>query len=281
MHARKPLPLTHRFTLGPRITDEQRAFLDEHGFLVFAEVATPAEVQMIRDEADAICAAWLAESRKAVYGVPLFIGKDEKGAPTVQRLPFTSVFSEKIKAFVRDPRFEPIRTLVGDGARVGDQEKDGVVINRYLNVPGSAYPRLGWHTDGLRDLAYLRLPKPMLNVGLHLDHIPRENGGLRVIPGTHKQSFWQMAFRKRYFLDHRPDPAELAIETVPGDLTVHDGRMWHRVERSPHTGAKSLRRSMYVPYLTDAPQPKGDASRTPFYLKLKPLLDLPWLRRER
>ena len=236
---------------------------------------------MIRDEADAIASAWIAESRKKVYGVPIFIGKDQDGQPTVQRLPFTSVFSEKIRAFVRDPRFEPIRTLVGQGARVGDQEKDGVVINRYLNVPGSAYPRLGWHTDGLRDLAYLRVPKPMLNVGLHLDQVPRENGGLRVIPGTHKQSFWKMAFRKRYFLDHRPDPDELAIETLPGDLTVHDGRMWHRVERSPHTGPKSLRRSMYVPFLTDAPQPKGDASPTPFYLRLRGLTDVPWLRRER
>jgi phytanoyl-CoA hydroxylase len=236
---------------------------------------------MITAEADAIAAQWLAEGRKQVYGVPLFVGKDDAGKATVQRMPFTSVFSPKIKAFVRDPRFEPIRTLVGDGARVGDNEKDGVVINRYLNMPGSAYPRLGWHTDSLRDLFYLRMPKPMLNIGLHLDHVPRENGGLRVIPGTHKQSFFQFAFHKRYFLDHRPDPREVAVETVPGDLTVHDGRMWHRVERSPFTGPKSLRRSMYVPYLTDAPQPKGDASKTPIYLRLRPLLDLKWLRRER
>ena len=77
---------------------------------------------MIRDEADAIAEQWLAEGRKQVYGVPLFVGKDDAGKATVQRMPFTSVFSDKIKAFVRDPRFEPIRTLVGDNARVGDQE---------------------------------------------------------------------------------------------------------------------------------------------------------------
>ena len=41
------LPLTTRFTLGKEITDEQRAFLEEHGFLVFAEVASPTEVRII------------------------------------------------------------------------------------------------------------------------------------------------------------------------------------------------------------------------------------------
>jgi hypothetical protein len=74
-----------------------------------------------------------------------------------------------------------------------------------------------------------------------------------------------MCFAKPYFVSHRPDPHEIAVETEPGDLTVHDGRLWHRVEASPHTGPRSLRRSMYVPYLTDAYQPKSDASRTPLY----------------
>jgi phytanoyl-CoA hydroxylase len=261
-----------RFSLGDEITRDQREFLEEHGFLVFAGVATQAECEMLASEAERIAGEWIAERRKAVYGVPLFVGKGAAGEPFVQRLPFTSVFSAQIKAFVRDDRFEPVRTLVGAGARVGDQEKDGVVMNRYLNVPGSVYPRLGWHTDGLRDLFYLRLPRPMLNVGLHLDHVPREQGGLRVIPGTHRQGMWQAAFHKPYFVSHRPDPDELAIETWPGDLTVHDGRMWHRVERSPFTGARSLRRSMYVPYLTDSYQPKGDASPTPLYLRMAGLL---------
>ena len=83
--------LSHGWPLNADMWDGQMMFLAEHGFLVFAEVATPAEVQMIRDEADAIASAWIAESRKKVYGVPIFIGKDQDGQPTVQRLPFTSV----------------------------------------------------------------------------------------------------------------------------------------------------------------------------------------------
>ena len=77
-----------------------------------------------------------------------------------------------------------------------------------------------------------------------------------------------MCFRKPYFVSHRPDPAEICIETEPGDLTVHDGRLWHRVERSPHVGVASLRRSMYLPYLTGPYEPKSDASPMPAYHRL-------------
>jgi len=262
------LPLTTRFALGPAISDEQREFLDRHGFLHFSRVARPDEVAMIASEMERIEQRWFAEGRTRVYGIPLFFGRDEAGKPFLQRLAFTSVFSEKIRVFVRDPRFRPILDLVGPEARIGDEEKDGVVLNRYLNVPGSVYPELGWHTDGLRDLFYGRMPQRMLNIGLHLDRCTRDNGGLRLIPGSHTQGFWSMCFRKPYFVSYAEDPAEICVETEPGDLTVHDGRLWHRVARSVHVGAPSLRRSMYLPYLTGPYEPKSEASPTPLYHRL-------------
>jgi phytanoyl-CoA hydroxylase len=262
------LPLSMRFRLGDRITAEQRAFLDRYGFLVFERVASEEEVSRLLAELDAIERRFIAERREAVFGIPLFQGRGESGSAMIQRFPFTSCFSDYIREFVRDPRFFPIRELIGKDTRVGDREKDGVVVNRYLNAPGSVHPKLGWHTDGLRDLFYLRMPKQMLNVGLHFDRVRADDGGLRLLPGTHTQSFLSMCFRKRYFVDHTPDPDEIAIETQPGDLTVHDGRLWHRVQLSPHTGTRSLRRTMYVPYLTDAYQPKDDHSPTPLYHRL-------------
>jgi phytanoyl-CoA hydroxylase len=270
------LPLGTRFALGPEITPEQRAFLDRHGFVLFAGVATPDEVAMLGREIERVEAEWLASGRRRVFGIPLFIGRDHLGRPFIQRLAFTSVFSEPIRAFVHDPRFAPIRALIGSDARVGDREKDGVVVNRYLNVPGSVHPRLGWHTDGLRDLFYGRMPLPMLNIGLHLDRCTAANGGLRLIPGSHNQGFFSMCFRKPYFVGHTPDPGEHCIETEPGDLTVHDGRLWHRVARSTLSGAASLRRSMYLPYLIGPYEPKSDNSPTPAYHKVGE-----WLRGRR
>lgn len=261
----EPLPpLDTRFRLGTEITNEQRRFLDHHGFLVFEAAAKPAEVAMLGAELDRVEAGWLAEGRRFVNGVPIFFGRRE-GRPFVQRFAFTSLFSEPMRRFVHDARFEPIRRLVGEDARVGDDEKDGVVVNRYLNAPGSVSPRLGWHTDGLRDLFYLRLPQRMLNVGLHLDVCRADNGGLRLIPGSHRQGFGSMCLRKPYFVSHGADPEECVIETGPGDLSVHDGRLWHRVARSQHSGDASLRRSLYVPYLTGPYEPKHEGSRTPAY----------------
>lgn len=259
------LPLTHRFELGEEITPVQKAFLDERGFLIFANVAKQDELDALLAELDRIQAQWISEGRTKVYGIPIFVGEGIDGEPFIQRFGFTSMFSPVFHRFVRDDRFAPIRSLIGADARVGDREKDGVVVNRNLNTEGSAYQNLGWHTDGLRSIFYGRMPGPMLNVGLHFDRVRADEGGLRVLPGSHRQNFVEMVTRKIHFLDHRPDKDELPIETEPGDLTVHDGRMWHRVERSPHIGARSLRRTMYVPYIVDEYSPKDESSPTPLY----------------
>lgn len=267
------LPLTARFQLRDRVTPVQHAFLARHGYLVYGLVASEAEVARILEEASAVQARLIEEKRAAVFGVPVWMGTDPDGRPFLQRLAFTSEFSDYIRSFVRDTRFEAVRLLVGEHARVGDREKDGVVLNRYLNHPGSLRPELGWHTDGLRDVFYnWRLPDPQLNVGLHLTRCRPEDGGLRILPGTQNQGLFALLFRKIYFVSHRPDPAEIAVETWPGDLTVHDGRTWHRVEKNPAQGWPSLRVSMYVPYVTDSYQPKSEDSKPLLYMRLFDLI---------
>jgi phytanoyl-CoA hydroxylase len=263
------LPLDTRFRLRAEITPIQRAFLDRHGYLVFDRVASEDEVATILRDMDAAQARLLAEGTQKVFGVPVWFGTDPDGAPILQRLGFSSTFSEFLSAFVKHARFEPVRRLIGDDARIGEREKDGVVFNRYINTEQSLYPGLGWHTDSLRDVFYnFKMPGPMLNVGLHFDRIREEDGGLRVLPGTHRQSALASIFRKIHFVTQAPDPDEVMVETWPGDLTVHDGRMWHRVQRSPHVGWRSLRRSMYVPYVIDTFNPKSPDAKTPLYQRL-------------
>lgn len=267
------LPITTRFTLRAETTPVQRAFLDRHGFIVYDRVATRAEVEAILAEVDRVEAELLAAGQRKVYGVPVWFGPDPDGRDYLFRMGFTSVYSPYLGAFVRDARFEPIRRLIGADARIGDREKDGVVFNRYVRSEGSLRPNLAWHTDALRDVFYNRkMPGPMLNVGLHFDRIRPQDGGLRVLPGTHTQGVWSTLFSKIHFVTQTPDPREVPVETWPGDLTVHDGRMWHRVEAAPVTGWASLRRSMYVPYVCDAERLKGEDSPTPAYLKLFDLI---------
>lgn len=263
------LPLGTRFRLRTFITPVQYAFLEHNGFILFAGVARPSEVERILSEIDDVERKLVDEEIKAICGVPVWFGTGPDGKPWLQRMGFSSFYSEWLEAFVTDERFEPVRRLIGENARIGTREKDGVVFNRYINLPGSLRPDLAWHTDALRDVFYnWKMPGPMLNVGLHFDRIKPEDGGLRLIPGTHRQSVWSTLFSKVHFVSNDDDPREIMVETWPGDLTVHDGRMWHRVKSSPFAGERSLRRSMYVPYVVDAYQPKDQGSKTNSYMRL-------------
>jgi phytanoyl-CoA hydroxylase len=277
------LPLDTRFRLRSVVTPLQRAFLDRNGYLVFDRVAAQTEVSTILSDLDGAAKKLLADGTEKVFGVPVWWGTDPDGQPLLQRCGFSSTFSEFLSGFVNDGRFEPIRKLIGDDARIGEREKDGVVFNRYINTEQSLYPGLGWHTDALRDVFYNgKMPGPMLNVGLHFDRITEEDGGLRVLPGTHKQGVLSTLFRKIHFVTQKADVDEVMVETWPGDLTVHDGRMWHRVQRSPHIGWRSLRRSMYVPYVVDAYNPKDPDAKTPMYQRLFDLIQRTkkaWMRR--
>lgn len=263
------LPVATRFRLRATITPVQFAFLDHHGFLVFDRVASEAEVERALDELGRVEAHLLAEGIERVHGVPVWFGEGPDGTPWLQRMGFASVHSDWLEGFVTDERFEPIRRLIGDEARIGTREKDGVVFNRYFNAGGSLRKGVPWHTDALRDVFYNgTMPGPMLNVGLHFDRIRPDDGGLRVIPGTHRQGSFETLFRKVHFVTDDDDPDEVMVETWPGDLTVHDGRMWHRVKASPHTGERSLRRSLFVPYVVDAYAPKAADAKTNTYMRV-------------
>ena len=253
------------FDLRRRETDLWREALDEIGALRFPGVASLDEVRALQLATDDLSSHFVRAGIRKVNGIPIKYGARPDGSPYVQRFAFSSLYSDTVAAFVRDPRFEAIRALCGERSRLGDREKDGVVINCFRNEAGSRYRRLGWHTDGLRDVFYGRLPGPMYNVGYYIDDSPLAKGCLRLIPGSHRQGLWSMAFGKLYFLDHRPDPREVVLEADAGDVTVHDGRLWHRVGQASATGDASQRRTLYVPYLEGPYEPKDENSPTPLY----------------
>jgi ectoine hydroxylase-related dioxygenase (phytanoyl-CoA dioxygenase family) len=268
--ANRALPMP-RFELGERLTAEQREFLDEFGFIRFRSFVPRAEVAALAAEVEEIDRRLVAEGRTDIFGVPLIFGTRAGGTRFVQRMCFASVLGPRLHAFLQDPRFAAILEVAGPGYRIGERERDGLVVNHYRSEPGSSFSRLGWHTDSLRDVFYLEKPRRYLNVGIYLDDSPIEKGGVRVIPFSHKQGIWPMLTRKAHFMDTDPDPAEYAIVADAGDLTIHDGRIWHRVERASVTGEASQRRVMYVPLMEGPLKPKDERSPTPLYFRLRRL----------
>ena len=255
------------FSFVENLTQDQKDFFNKNGFLHFRKFVGREEVKMLMAEVESVERFLLFKGTTKVNGIPLKFGYDPiRGTSFIQRIAFTSQFSSTLSGFLKDERIKQLPALLGAyNGRIGESEKDGLVFNHYLNTEESAFTQLGWHTDSPRDLFLGSRIKPMLNVGLHLDDCPASNGGLRILPGTHQQGAFRLLFRKKYFIDNKPDPGEVGFDIEAGDLTVHDGRTWHRVQRSPHIGEKSRRRVMYIPVITGAYAPKKADSRTPFY----------------
>jgi len=256
------------FTLGNVLTEQQQSFFEENGYIHFSNFLTPEQVQEIVSASEDVQQRWISGNVEKVNGVPVKYGKDLDGQPIVQRFAFINQHTRVLSDLLKDNRLQTLLQLIGPGARIGENEKDGMVLNHYVNGPESTFTKMGWHTDGLRDIFLHGKLNPMLNVGIHLSNLRPENGGLRIIPGTHKQNIFSMLFRKKYFVGHKADKNELAITPNAGDLTVHDGRLWHRVAQSNVVGEASRRRVIYVPIIAGKYEPKHENSPTLLYQRL-------------
>lgn len=262
------------FEFTSPLTREHIDFFEEFGFLHFRNFINSDTVALFRREMKAVEKKWLTENVEKVNGVPIKYGFDIDGSKIVQRFSFSSQYSDVLHEFLQDPRFQALYPLLGPNVvnpRIGENEKDGLVINHYINTEISNFSRMGWHTDALRDVFYGKRIMPMLNVGVHLTDAIENNGGLRILPGTHKQNLLNLLFKKRYFFDHEPDKNEIALMTKAGDLTIHDGRLWHRVAQSSIVGEVSRRQVMYVPVICGEYMIKNKDSKTQFYQRFTKL----------
>lgn len=254
------------------ITPFQLQYFRKNGIIQFRNFVDKATVARFIRETEQVQEQLLRYGIRKVNGIPLKFGLDDEGRPFIQRIAFASQYSSVLSNFLKDKRLDALKVLLQPyNGRISENEKDGLVVNHYLNTENSQFKQLGWHTDSPRDLFLGSRIMPMLNVGLHLDDCPHAHGGLRVLPGTHRQGLFRLLFRKKYFIDHQPDKKEVGFDIEAGDLTIHDGRLWHRVQQSPFTGEKSRRRVMYIPVITGAYQPKHAGSPTPFYHRLAQL----------
>jgi phytanoyl-CoA hydroxylase len=258
-----------KFHVGNELLEEHLAFFKENGFIHFENFFTDSEIGKTLDALYEVQQRWVAEGREKINGVPIVYGHDDKGNKIVHRFAFTNLASPYIHDMVTSDRIKMLIQLLGRKGRIGEHEKDGAVVNQYINAERSKMKQMGWHTDSPRDLFYGQKISPMLNVGIYLSDSKAEQGGLRVLAGTHNQNLMKLLFRKPLYISNKPDKKEIRIDARAGDLTIHHGHMWHRVATAPQIGQLSKRIVMYMPIICGKYQPKDDYSTTPFYLKLR------------
>ena len=113
-----------KFTLGEVLTAEQREFFKTHGFIHFKNFITPETVNTIVQASEEVQKKWIAEDVKKVNGVPIKYGKDLDGSPIVQRFAFINQHHSTLSGLLLDPRLQALLELAGEGARLGEKEKD-------------------------------------------------------------------------------------------------------------------------------------------------------------
>ena len=188
-----------------RLDDRQLQFFDTFGFL-----SLPG---MLSDCIDEIIEAFAAVWAERGGGHD---GKPHDGSARSCIVPFIDQH-ERLCALLDDPRIEGLLcSLLGDDFN-------------YMGSDGNYYSGdTQWHSDGWRE--ELRFVK----VALYLDHLTRDSGCLRVIPGSHRcadefAGAVQGQIRKSeelWGIEGAAVPAQ-ALETDPGDVVVFNHNLKH------------------------------------------------------
>jgi hypothetical protein len=223
--------LARTFTLDDDPAD-LGTFLRTTGFLHVRDVFTTAEIATVSDEVERLRRRATLDDRRSWWA------KNEAGADVCCRLIYTSLESARLGRLAGDDRLHRLAALAGTPLIPVVDRLDGVsvVIKHPAVVEGLS--DLPWHRDcGLGGHPVLC---PTLNMGIQLDHADADNGQLHFLAGSHLSS-------------GAPPGADvgslpvLAIDTRPGDVTVHFGHVLHAAP--PPRSATAGRRALYVGFV--------------------------------
>ena len=229
--------LSRSFTLADDPA-ELAAFLDRFGYLhvrgVFAAPALDAisaEVERLRATADPTDGrSWWATRAD--------------GVEVCCRLTYLAQRSDTIAALATDERLLGLAALPDLDLRVLPDRGDGLAVVIKHPTITAGLSDLPWHRDcGLGGHPVLC---PGLNMGVQLDRADAANGQLWFLAGSHRHGGpsgdpWTAGF------------PIVAIDTEPGDVTVHFGHVLHVAPppSAPDAGRRALYLSFARPELFD------------------------------
>ena len=211
--------------------------------------------------------------REQMNGVPLIFGKRDDGTRYVQRIPFASLQSE------RPPRVPPGSALprhpdvAGPGFRIGEDERDGMVVNRFRNEPGRQVqaPRLAHRQPARSLLPREAAPLPQRRLLFH--RLARSRSAACACSRARTTSrSGRCSPARSTSSTTSPIPTSWPSTAEAGDLTIHDGRIWHRTALATAQGDASERCVSYLPLMEGPLKPKHEENATPFYFRLKSLV---------
>lgn len=205
-------------------SDVLKEFYDAHGYLVMENAFSPTEVAGLIDETTRICRGECGEIEGATP-LPATLSDDE----LLKR--FLCIhFPHKISVSMKDTLTNPA-TLKVLTSVVGPNVK---CMQSMLFIKASGKPGQAWHQD--EDYIPTR-DRSLIGAWIALDRATVENGGLWVIPGSHKHG---VLWDQEWHGDRRFDCAEesrgfpyadidaVPVEVEAGSVVFFNGYLLHR-----------------------------------------------------
>jgi ectoine hydroxylase-related dioxygenase (phytanoyl-CoA dioxygenase family) len=222
-----PLDLARSFTMADD-HDEMAHFLRTTGYLVIRSVFSD-------DEVGTLNALVAAEKATAASGDNRsWWATDAEGHEVCCRLTYLGLRRDEFSRLANDPRLRDIVTLTEIDMLPCTDRLDGmsVVIKNPAIVSGLS--DLPWHRDCAMGGHFVLCPG--LNIGIQLDPADADNGQLWYLAGSHRHAAQALT------MDDLEGLPAVAIDTQPGDVTVHFGHVLHAAPppRSPTAGRKAL-----------------------------------------
>jgi ectoine hydroxylase-related dioxygenase (phytanoyl-CoA dioxygenase family) len=208
---------------------EMAGCLDRNGFLHVRGVFGPDEVRALSREADRLRDAATPEDKRSWWATLA------DGTDVCCRVTFMSERSTAMEVLAADDRLARLAGLSGVELLPALDRNDGIsVVVKHGDV-AAGLADLPWHRDcGLGGHPLLC---PGLNLGIQLDRADAAHGQLWFLAGSHHHG------------GPVGDPWEggwpvVAIDTEPGDVTVHYGHVLHAAPAPTGTGPG--RRAIYL-----------------------------------
>jgi phytanoyl-CoA hydroxylase len=187
---------------------EQKAFYDEQGYIVHPDLLTQDEVAVLR----AALAEVLEEAKGLTDNNEKFsVKRGEDGQYHVRRIFNPIKHHQAFWDVMHHPRIlDAVEALIGPNIQLHHSKLN-------LKPPSSPEARFEWHQD------YPFFPHSnydLVAVLIHIDEATKENGCLRIIPGSHHQGP-----QMHVFAQDGAFSSKLADQAVLGDESS-----WHYAE---------------------------------------------------
>jgi hypothetical protein len=226
-----PLALDRSFLPGEPVEDMAH-YLRTMGYLHIKAVFSPDEVAMFGVEAARCMAMSVPGDPRSWWSL------NSRGEELVTRINHCERFSDAIGAFAHDSRLAQFAGLAAPFLRVCDDRLDGPMV--FIKHPDVVEGKgdLWWHIDD--GLGGSPVMNPLIQAGVQLDKANAANGQVLFLAGSHRYN------KRPYSWGEEQGLPVVALETEPGDLTIHFGDTMHSTP--PPTSPSAGRRVLYYKF---------------------------------